>query len=78
MKTIYVAVLVLCLSGCGSSESYEEKDARYQVAKKECSLSAAKAVINESSPPFDRSREILVMKLVQKCLSSKGFDVEIK
>lgn len=73
-----VVFVILIVVANSPSESYEARDARYQAAKQECGMTAAKAVINESSPPFTQERGDLALKLLKECMTSKGFGAEMK
>ena len=72
---IAAAACAMALSACG--ESYAERDARYQTAKREC---AEKGVKEAFAMPgqFSREKEAVSAKVALSCLSERGFDVELK
>ena len=77
MKRTIVIAFALFLSGCSaeSSESYEARDARYQVAKKDCSMVGAKTALPGGGQAGSGADAV---KAIEDCMSSKGFDVKMK
>ena len=55
-------------------ESNEERDARYQVARKECIERGARAGV-AASGQFGGAIEAVTLSVVKKCLADKGFEL---
>lgn len=74
-RSMFCVATLLSLSACG--ESYAERDARYQVAKKECAEKGVKEAFAMPGP-FSREKEVVSAKVALACLSERGFDVDLK
>lgn len=81
----WIKLLLACcgavtLVGCGaeSAESYAARNAAYQAAKSECSLYAAKKAIPGGGSGLAPNFEAIAIRELKSCMSSKGFDVDLK
>jgi hypothetical protein len=73
-----IAILPLA-SAVGCSESpaeYAARDARYQVAKKECADAASKRALSGSR--FTQAKADKALAETVSCLRSRGFDVSAR
>jgi hypothetical protein len=67
------ALLVFLVTAC---ESNEARDARYQVARSECTKIAAKTALAEPGS-FGRKHEAIAAAALNGCLSARGFEKEV-
>ena len=77
-RLVFLVAISLLVSACGASESSEARQARWDLAKKECSEMAAKAAIPSRSGSFGRAEEAVAVKALKECMSSRGFEVDLR
>lgn len=77
-RLVFLVAMPLLISACGAGESNEARQARWDAAKKECSEIAAKVAIHPGSSSFGRANEAVAVKALKECMSSRGFEVELR
>ena len=77
-RVVFLMAVSLALVACGPGESSQARQERWDSAKKECSEMAAKAAIPPGSSSFGRANEAVAVKTLKECMSSRGFEVDLK
>lgn len=65
------------VAGLMFGESDQKRQARYDEARTECSKLAAKAALNLPGS-FDRGSEVYAIRVLNRCMADRGFNIDPK